>query len=394
MQRSLAGHASQKQASSPSRRRPPQGRHPFAAIVKPTDRCNLRCRYCYVTHHAPVRAMSPQVLDAVVRAVPQLAGPGRRLHFIWHGGEPLLLGRSFFERVLELQKRYCEGLALENCVQTNGTLLTDELVEYFAGAGFAVSLSLDGPARMHDANRRYADGRGSHRNVLQAIARLRQAGQLVGAVAVLTPASAARVEQIYDFMKRAGVQYRVNPVIAPEGAEAGAQLSPGDYGRSMCKLFDLWFEDEDPPHLDPIHLLVGNLIAPGVWGCDYHAGCGRDVLAFNADGAVYPCGQLAGHAEFLLGNVCQDQPEKILNSSMVRRIRRRRGRLLKGACGDCEYFRVCNGGCLASAWLRRGEIEAPDYFCEGRRELFRHVSRRIEKRLAELCNENTPNNGT
>jgi uncharacterized protein len=289
--------------------------------------------------------------------------------------------------VLELQQRHCRGFDLDNCVQTNGTLLTQDLVAYFARTGFEVSLSLDGPAWLHDANRRYSNGGGSHHQVLRAISLLRKARRLVGAVAVLTPESAEHVDEIYHFMKRAGVQYRVNPVIAPEGAEATAQICPGDYGRAMCRLFDLWFEDASPPHLDPIQLVVGNLIASGVWGCDYHAGCARDVLAFNADGAVYPCGQLAGHPEFLLGNVCCDRPEDILGSPMARRIRRRRACLRRGACSQCEYFRICNGGCLASAWLGRKQIEARDYFCEGRRVLFQHASQRIAARLVTLCAE-------
>jgi sulfatase maturation enzyme AslB (radical SAM superfamily) len=69
---------------------------------------------------------------------------------------------------------------------------------------------------------------------------------------------------------------------------------------------------------------------------------------------------------------------------MARRIRRRRARLRQGACSQCEYFRICNGGCLASAWLGRKQVEAPDYFCEGRRVLFQHASQRIAARLVDL----------
>jgi uncharacterized protein len=189
---------------------------PFAAIVKPTDRCNLRCRYCYVTHRAPAAAMTAEVLEAVISAVATFGRKRGCAHFIWHGGEPLLMGRTFFEKVLALQRRHCSGLSLDNCVQTNGTLITPELVKLFVQTGFAISLSLDGPSAVHDANRCDARGHGSHARVMRAIETLRDAGQLVGAVAVLTRRSAPRIRQIYRFMKRAGVQYRMNPVIAPD----------------------------------------------------------------------------------------------------------------------------------------------------------------------------------
>jgi uncharacterized protein len=330
--------------------------------------------------------MTPEVLDAVVATVARIARPRRAVHFIWHGGEPLLMPRAFFEQILDAERRHCAGLCIDNCVQTNGTLLTADLVEYFARTGFAVSLSLDGPETLHDANRRDAAGRGSHARVLRAISRLRKARQLVGVVAVLTPENAERIGDIYRFMKRAGVQYRVNPIIAPEGGEH-LQVSPAVYGRAMRELFDLWIEDPAPPHIDPIHLIVGNFLSADVWGCDFHAGCGRDVLAFNADGGVYPCGQLAGHPGFLLGNVLRDEAATILAAPVAKRIRRRRAQLKRGDCKGCSFFGICNGGCLASAWIRHGRIEAPDYFCSARRELFEYVGARIAERLVAAREE-------
>jgi uncharacterized protein len=362
------------------------GRHPFAAVIKPTDRCNMGCRYCYATHRSLVQAMNPGVLEAVIAKVPLLAGPGRPLHFIWHGGEPLLLGQGFFERVVTLQEKHCRGRTYDNCVQTNGTLLTGALVRFFARRGFSVSLSLDGPVQFHDGNRCFPDGRGSHRQVLRAIDRLRQAGQLVGAVAVLTRQSAAQVEKLYHFMKQTGVQYRVNPVIAPTNADPEMQISPEEYGSAMQQLFDLWFFDNDPPHIDPIQIAVGNLISPSVWGCDCRSGCARDVLAINPDGKVYPCGQLAGHPEFAFGNILDDSPAEILRAPMARRIRKRPV-VMRKMCSSCEFVPICNGGCMASAWLRNGSVEARDYFCEGRRAFFRHAQRRIAERVQQVCSE-------
>jgi uncharacterized protein len=355
---------------------------PFAAVIKPTDRCNLACRYCYVTHKSEVRAMSPEVLEATIAKVPQMAGPRRALHFIWHGGEPLLLGRPFFERVVALQKVHCRGRRYDNCLQTNGTLLTREWVHFAVKNDFAVSLSLDGPRALHDANRQTHGGHGSHQRVQRAIRNLRARGRQVGAVAVLTRASLPRVAQIYRYMRKLGVQFRMNPVIPPESSDRTMGVTPSEYGRALCELFDLWFADDDPPHVDPINLVAGNLISQSVWGCDFHAGCMRDVVAVNPDGGVYPCGQLAGRPEFLLGNIARDSAGAIFGGPLARRIRTRPKRV-RSRCGACAYWEICNGGCLASAWIQSGDLFSADHFCEGRKALFEHARSRIEAQLLQ-----------
>ena len=84
--------------------------------------------------------------------------------FSWQGGEPTLLGLDFFRQVVELEKRYCpRPCALENDLQTNGTLLDEAWCEFLAEHNFLVGLSLDGPKEIHDHYRQDKAGTGQLR---------------------------------------------------------------------------------------------------------------------------------------------------------------------------------------------------------------------------------------
>jgi uncharacterized protein len=82
-------------------------------VIKPTNACNLRCKYCYVDPNAENGNMSLSVLEKVISGA--LSVPGKEnVRFIWHGGEPLLMGVDFYREVVGMQKKNnipCVGVA-------------------------------------------------------------------------------------------------------------------------------------------------------------------------------------------------------------------------------------------------------------------------------------------
>jgi uncharacterized protein len=112
---------------------------PFHIMAKPHGPiCNLDCTYCYYLEKENLYErsgrdfrMPDEVLENYVRQYIQ-AQPTSVVHFAWQGGEPTLLGIPFFERAIELQKKYANGKTIENGFQTNGTLLHDKWGEFLA----------------------------------------------------------------------------------------------------------------------------------------------------------------------------------------------------------------------------------------------------------------------
>jgi uncharacterized protein len=117
-------------------------------IVKVTSGCNLECSYCYYHpsrgNKAPFVVMSKDLLNHLIEQV-LVTIPGN-IGFIWHGGEPLLAGRDFFEAILTQQERFRkEDRIVTNSIQTNATLLNDEWVDFLYGNDFDIGVSIDGP---------------------------------------------------------------------------------------------------------------------------------------------------------------------------------------------------------------------------------------------------------
>ena len=124
---------------------------PFHIMATPHGPiCNLDCTYCYYLEKENLYSgsgrdfrMTDDVLETYIRQYIQ-AQPAKQVSFAWQGGEPTLLGILFFERVIELQKRYAAGKKIDNAFQTNGTLLDDEWGEFLARNKFLIGLSLTG----------------------------------------------------------------------------------------------------------------------------------------------------------------------------------------------------------------------------------------------------------
>ncbi|MEY4914170.1 MAG: hypothetical protein RJA02_439, partial [Armatimonadota bacterium] len=96
--------------------------------------------------------MSPETLERYIQQYIE-AQPGHDVQFAWQGGEPTLLGVSYFENVVKLQAKYANGKQIQNAFQTNGTLLDDAWGRFLADNQFLVGVSIDGPADLHDTYR-------------------------------------------------------------------------------------------------------------------------------------------------------------------------------------------------------------------------------------------------
>ncbi len=142
---------------------------PLYVMLKPVGAvCNLACDYCYYLEKSklyvnnPKHVMSDELLEKFIeeyinsQTMPQVL-------FTWHGGETLMRPLSFYKRAMELQKKYANGRTIDNCIQTNGTLLSDEWCEFFKENNWLVGVSIDGPQEFHDEYRKNKQGKPSFR---------------------------------------------------------------------------------------------------------------------------------------------------------------------------------------------------------------------------------------
>ena len=124
---------------------------PVYLMAKPAGSlCNLRCKYCYYLEKSKLydnnekHIMSDQLLDKFIKDYIE-AQTMPEVMFTWHGGETLMRPISFYKKALRLQQQYARGRRIDNCIQTNATMLTDEWCKFFHDNNFLVGVSIDGP---------------------------------------------------------------------------------------------------------------------------------------------------------------------------------------------------------------------------------------------------------
>ena len=131
----------------------------IAIIVKLTNNCNLRCSYCGVSGPLVRSLIKTEYMDfslinelfTKVLEYNDLGG----VDFIWHGGEPLLMGLSFFKKIVNVQKEVFSQskIKIKNSIQTNATLINEEWAKFFKEEKIQLGVSIDGPKEIQNKQR-------------------------------------------------------------------------------------------------------------------------------------------------------------------------------------------------------------------------------------------------
>lgn len=237
---------------------------PLYVMLKPVGAaCNLACDYCYYLEKSNLykqqshRIMTDELLERFIKEYIE-AQTMNEVLFTWHGGEPTLRPLSFYQKAVALQQKYARGRRIDNALQTNGTLLTDEWCRFLKANNWLVGISIDGPAEFHDRYRRDKRGEPSFEKVMNGIRLLQKHGVEWNAMAVVNRYNADHPKAFYDFFKRINCQFiqfapiveRIMPHddgrhLAALGEAAGEMVSdtsvtPEQWGSFLCGIFDEW----------------------------------------------------------------------------------------------------------------------------------------------------------
>ncbi len=183
------------------------GRRPFHLLAKPTGAtCNLDCEYCFflskeMLYPGSRFRMADELLETYIRQLIE-AQPGDLVNVAWQGGEPTLMGVDFFRRATAYVERYRRpGMQVEYTIQTNGTLIDDELAAFFGEHDYLVGISIDGPPAMHDAYRVDRGGAPTSERVLRGLATLKRHGVEFNTLTTLHRANADHPLEVYRYLR-------------------------------------------------------------------------------------------------------------------------------------------------------------------------------------------------
>lgn len=144
-----------------------------------TQQCNLRCEYCvYSGIYNRNRTHSNQrmCLETAKKAIDFFLEQNGELSDViigFYGGEPLL-EFELIKQCVQYAKSKIEGKRIRFNMTTNGTLLSDNVVDYLVENNFMLSISLDGSKEEHDVSRKFANGEGSFDTIIDNIKRIQK----------------------------------------------------------------------------------------------------------------------------------------------------------------------------------------------------------------------------
>ncbi len=354
---------------------------PFNIMAKPVcGVCNLDCRYCYYTmkprelYPDVERFMMPdEVLESYTRQY--LEAMPTRCEFGWQGGEPLMAGKAFFRRAVELQKQYAvEGQVVTNGLQTNGTLLDDEWCEFLAANDFLVGVSLDGPPQWHDSFRRDHAGNPTFHRAWAGLELLGKHGVEFNVLVTLNSANAPHVGDIYRYFTNRGIQYlQFIPILerTPDGRPTDYSCSAEQFGQFLLDVFELW-ASRDVGRVS--ERLIDNVLHQLIFGkastCCYAERCANaHVLEFNGD--LYVCDHFV-YREWKIGNIMNRPLVDLVRDPMLEEFARLKTHP-PAACEECEFFAFCRGGCPKHHMPIGEDSDRVNHFCEGYKMFFREA---------------------
>lgn len=390
---------------------------PVYVMLKPVGAlCNLACEYCYYLEKGKLypeqknTVMSEQLLEKFISEYLETQTMPEVL-FTWHGGETLMRPIGFYKKALELQRQYGRGRQIDNCIQTNGTLLTDEWCRFFKENNFLVGISIDGPQEFHDEYRRNRQGLPSFYKVMKGIELLKKHEVEYNAMAVVNDYNAAYPLEFYRFFKEIDCRYiQFTPIVerlsahtdgtrltAPGQPEERAELAPfsvdpDQWGDFLCAVFDEWIqEDVGTFYIQLFDSTLANWIGeqPGV--CTLARTCGHaGAMEFNGD--VYACDHFV-FPEYKLGNLYTQTLTEMMYSQRQLQFGADKYERLPATCKNCEFLFACNGECPKNRFARTADGEPGlNYLCRGYRKFFAHAAPYMDFMKKELLNRRPPAN--
>ncbi|MDD2797244.1 MAG: anaerobic sulfatase-maturation protein [Bacteroidales bacterium] len=387
---------------------------PMYVMLKPVGSlCNLDCHYCYYLEKSNLyseyknKIMTEQLLEKFVEEYLN-SQTQREVMFTWHGGETLMRPISFYKKALEFQKKYANGRQIDNSLQTNGTLLTDEWCIFLKENNFLVGVSTDGGQEFHDEYRRDKSGAPTFHKVIKGINLLKKHGVEYNCLAVVNDFNADYPVDFYNFFKSIDCRFiQFSPIVErisnhasglklslpEEEAElSDMSVSPTQWGKFLCGIFDEWIkEDVGKFYVQFFDSTLANWMGQSPGLCTLAKHCGHaGVMEFNGD--VYSCDHYV-FPEYKLGNLNTSTLTSMMYSEKQLKFGTDKYDKLPTQCKNCDVLFACHGECPKNRFLTTADGEPGlNYLCKGWKMFYHHVTPYMDFMKKELLNERPPAN--
>lgn len=318
-------------------------------VLSLTGECNFACKYCYASEHEK----SVLKIDDALKAVDLAAGSGEKFVIQFSGGEPLLNFECLKAVVAYVQQKNLPAVLQ---IQTNGSLMTDEIARYLFENKVAIGVSLDGRPKVNDKLRLTKAGEGATSAILHGLEVLKNNNIAVGITCVVTDENVDELAGIVEFAYFIGNIRRIGFDLL-RGQGRGTDLQPPSKTAMRRAMEQVYEKSRQLARLTgyKIHFAqqerVKILCADSSHEFGHCYAMNGEAAFVDAKGDIYACSSLVGNKDFYIGNV-----ETGLDNKLVNKVQEQI-RTTMFFCKQCEDFKLCGGGCFAR-WYGSG-VKAP-----------------------------------
>lgn len=297
-------------------------------------------------------------------------------------------------------------MKISNDLQTNGTLLNDEWCEFLSENHFLVGLSIDGPEMLHNAYRTNRAGRGTFKQVMNAVELLHKHQVNFATLTCVNNLTSRNPLEVYRFLRDEvrSPQMQFIPIVeqktfrttAPQKWQPQEQLKQGDkrlipghkdsvmepwcvadeaWGHFLIAVFDEWIKND----IGKVFVQYFEASVEAWMGranplCTLGEVCGKG-LAMEPNGDVFACDHYV-YPEYKVGNIHHDKLDELAYSKEQQKFGFAKSRLLTQQCRDCEYQFACYGECPKNRFIRTRDGEPGlNYLCAGWKKFFAHADK-------------------
>ena len=344
-------------------------------LVKPTNQCNLRCKYCF--HEKYGYGKKILEIDKLKKFVDMLTPVYKSINIVWHGGEPLMVPLDFYEEAYDfIDKKDAE---FSFSIQTNGTLITPKIVDFFKKRNTNFGLSFDGQDNEYTR---------SHTSEIIDNIKLLQANQFrPGAILVVTKRNVNQLVEEYNYFDSLGMGVKFNPMFIEGAAESSLDLAldVDQYVAEFINFFKHWATDSKgkinvSPCIELVNLILNNHSSL----CTFNSCLGK-WLCLDSDARIYPCDRLCDE-QYTLGNVdtLSSIGDLFSSKAFINLISKSISRR-KECIDSCDYYNNCYSGCNANAILNGSEQYPNGIACYLHKEILKGIKDLVLE--SALCND-------
>jgi uncharacterized protein len=344
---------------------------PKLIVLQPTPYCNIACDYCYLANRNDKRVMSLEVVAAVARHVLAALPRDAEATLVWHAGEPLAVPIAWYEQAYSILGAAAPP-RLQYAIQTNGIAIDKRWIAFFRRTSTSVGVSIDGPARFHDARRKTRAGGPTWSLAMRGLRELQAAGLSPNVITVLSPDSLAAADEYFAFYRDNDITHVSFSIDETEGAHRRSAFAEADFKSPMAeflaRLLERACDEGFPLHIREIETIAGVLAGLKTHHNEQVSPWDIVTVGVTGDLSTFSPESLGIRDErydnFIFGNILAGGIDEAAASNAFRRAAADIDSGVEMCRRSCPYFAICGGGAPVNKLSETGSFAATEtLFC-------------------------------